>query len=99
MLDIIQALRELDSHPTTVITVLTGAGRFFSAGADVKATGTEKKDAEYRYVAEKKVEMVARFAASVEMLRAMIDHRKVLVVALNGPAVGGGAAWFPGVGE
>lgn len=27
----------------------------------------------------------------------MIDHRKVLVLALNGPAVGGGAAWFPGV--
>lgn len=29
----------------------------------------------------------------------MIDHRKVLVLALNGPAVGGGAAWFPGVAD
>ena len=33
------------------------------------------------------------------MLRSMIDHRKVLVLALNGPAVGGGAAWFPGVAD
>lgn len=23
----------------------------------------------------------------------MIDHKKVLVLALNGPGVGGGAAW------
>lgn len=29
----------------------------------------------------------------------MIDHTKVLVLALNGPAVGGGAAWFPGVSD
>ena len=29
----------------------------------------------------------------------MIDHRKVFVLALNGPAVGGGAAWFPGVAD
>ena len=29
----------------------------------------------------------------------MIDHRKVLVLAMNGPAVGGGAAWFPGVAD
>ena len=29
----------------------------------------------------------------------MIDHRKVLILALNGPAVGGGAAWFPGIAD
>lgn len=27
----------------------------------------------------------------------MIEHKKVLVLALNGPGVGGGAAWFQGV--
>ena len=32
----IAALRELDEHPDTVFTVLTGEGRFFSAGADVR---------------------------------------------------------------
>lgn len=29
----------------------------------------------------------------------MIDHKKVLVLALNGPAVGGGAAWFEGIAD
>jgi peroxisomal 3,2-trans-enoyl-CoA isomerase len=32
----IAALRDLNTHPDTVFTVLTGEGRFFSAGADVK---------------------------------------------------------------
>jgi peroxisomal 3,2-trans-enoyl-CoA isomerase len=34
--DVIAGLRELDNHPETVFTVITGEGRFFSAGADVK---------------------------------------------------------------
>lgn len=29
----------------------------------------------------------------------MINHEKVLVLAMNGPAVGGGAAWFQGVAD
>jgi len=34
-----------------------------------------------------------------EILRSIIDHKKVFVLALNGPGVGGGAAWFPGVAD
>jgi enoyl-CoA hydratase/carnithine racemase len=37
--DVIAAFRYLDEHPDTVFTVLTGEGRFFSAGADVKGFG------------------------------------------------------------
>jgi peroxisomal 3,2-trans-enoyl-CoA isomerase len=36
MNDTIAALRELNDHPDTIFTVITGEGRFFSAGADVK---------------------------------------------------------------
>lgn len=36
MLETISALRELNEHPDTVFTVLTGEGRFFSSGADVR---------------------------------------------------------------
>ena len=36
MVETITALRELNEHPDTIFTVLTGEGRFFSAGADVK---------------------------------------------------------------
>jgi peroxisomal 3,2-trans-enoyl-CoA isomerase len=32
----VAAFRELNAHPDTVFTILTGEGRFFSAGADVK---------------------------------------------------------------
>ncbi|KFG84884.1 peroxisomal D3,D2-enoyl-CoA isomerase [Metarhizium anisopliae] len=68
----IDAVRDLNEHPDTVFTVLTGQGRYFSAGADIRG---------------------------VELVRSIIEHKKVLVVALNGPAVGGGAAWFLGLAD
>lgn len=34
-----------------------------------------------------------------ELLRSIIDHKKIVVLALNGPAVGGGAAWFEGMSD
>jgi enoyl-CoA hydratase/carnithine racemase len=36
MVEVVAAIRELNDHPHTVFTVLTGEGRFFSSGADVK---------------------------------------------------------------
>jgi Delta3-Delta2-enoyl-CoA isomerase len=33
------------------------------------------------------------------MMRSVIDHKKVFILALNGPGVGGGAAWFQGVAD
>jgi peroxisomal 3,2-trans-enoyl-CoA isomerase len=36
MQETISAIRELNEHPDTIFTVLTGEGRFFSAGADVR---------------------------------------------------------------
>ena len=96
MLNIVSGLRELNNHPTTVFTVITGEGRFFSAGADVKA---ERPVEDFPDDGQKKVAYLSKYAMAVEMLRSMIDHKKVLVVALNGPAVGGGAAWFPGVAD
>jgi len=96
--DTIDALRALNEHPDTVFTVITGEGRFFCAGADVKAENSGPP-AEYKYIGEKKLAFVHRFASAIELLRSMIDHRKVLIVALNGPAVGAGAAWFPGIAD
>lgn len=89
------ALRELNEHPNTVFTVLTGEGRLFSAGADVKAA-VNQKEVQYASSAEKKIAYMESQAKVIELLRSMIDHKKVLVLALNGPAVGGGATWFPG---
>jgi len=96
--DVIAALRALDAHPDTVFTVLTGAGRFFSAGADVKGIAG-KSGVSFGNDAEKKLHFVSAFGYATELLRSMIDHKKVLILALNGPAVGGGAAWFPGIAD
>ncbi|KAF2030374.1 ClpP/crotonase [Setomelanomma holmii] len=95
--DTIAALRYLNTHPDTIFTVLTGEGRFFSAGADVK--GVAGISGEFRNLAEKKLSFLGRFGYATELLRSMIDHKKVLILALNGPAVGGGAAWFPGIAD
>ncbi|KAF2254948.1 peroxisomal d3,d2-enoyl-CoA isomeras-like protein [Trematosphaeria pertusa] len=95
--DVIAALRVLNEHPETVFTVLTGEGRFFSAGADVK--GISDMSAEYKNAGEKKLAFLRGFTYAIELLRSMIDHTKVLVLALNGPGVGGGAAWFPGIAD
>lgn len=37
--------------------------------------------------------------AAFELMPSIIDHKKVFVLALNGPAVGGGAAWFEGLAD
>jgi len=51
MAETIDAVRVLNEHPDTVFTVLTGAGRFFSSGADVrgkfKSTVTIKENADH----------------------------------------------------
>jgi peroxisomal 3,2-trans-enoyl-CoA isomerase len=62
MLDTIAAFRELDNHPDTIFTVLTGEGRFFSAGADVKAVSSQETPT-FANHAEKKVHFLSRFAA------------------------------------
>ena len=46
-MDTINGLRELNEHPETVITVLTGEGRFFSAGADIR--GDKNSDIPTKY--------------------------------------------------
>lgn len=67
---------------------MTGVGRFFSSGADVTEKPTEEppslsdSDATRDYYRRRFDGTIARWAL------AMIEHPKVLVVALNGPVVG-----------
>lgn len=58
-----------------------------------------EENVQYANAAEKKLAFVARLSPALEMLRSIIDHKKVFVLALNGPGVGGGAAWFTGVSD
>jgi peroxisomal 3,2-trans-enoyl-CoA isomerase len=42
---------------------------------------------------------VSNAIPDLELLRSISDHKKVFVLALNGPGVGGGAAWFQGFSD
>lgn len=98
IVETIDAIRKLNEHPDTVFTVLTGEGRFFSAGADVRGVAgaaTMKFD----NIAEKKLGFMNMFNSGLEIVRSMVEHKKVFVLALNGPGVGAGGAWFQGYAD
>ncbi|KAI9375877.1 ClpP/crotonase-like domain-containing protein [Aspergillus egyptiacus] len=83
-----ERLREVDKRDDITITVLTGTGRFFSAGADVTSTrpgaglGTSLRR-----------ELVRNFVTNnIDITHTVSHHSKILVAALNGPAVGLSAA-------
>jgi Delta3-Delta2-enoyl-CoA isomerase len=45
---------------------------------------------------EKKLWWAKELVTGTEVVRSLIDHKKVLVLAMNGPGVGAGASWFHG---
>ncbi|CAK4034706.1 3,2-trans-enoyl- isomerase [Lecanosticta acicola] len=83
-----QILRHIDSRDDIFVTVLTGNGRFFSAGADVSVAGQNQGPQEEQYR-----QWLQSFAAyNLNITQAFYSHRKILVTALNGPVVGIAAA-------
>ncbi len=77
--DVLDALRVLGSGPADGI-VVTGAGRAFSAGDDLKETATMGRDDFDR--------LLGRFQ---DLTRAVLATQVPVVAALNGIAVGGAA--------
>ncbi|KAJ6784229.1 hypothetical protein PWT90_01807 [Aphanocladium album] len=86
--EIAQSLREIEKHDEVVVTVIMGKGRYFSAGADVsigRPSPTEPREAHTHWL--------QNFAANnLNTTLAFAEHPKILVVGLNGPAVGLSAA-------
>ncbi|KAF3384748.1 Enoyl-CoA delta isomerase 3, peroxisomal [Penicillium rolfsii] len=99
LVDTLHAVKELDEDPETVFTVLTGEGRFFSAGADVRGSRPLDEGMAELTPIQLKLLHLARFTTMMELMKSLIDHKKVFVLALNGPGVGGGAAWFQGIAD
>jgi len=84
-------MRDIAAMPEISITVLTGNGRFFSAGADVTTTrpgadaGSNKDQI--------RSDIMRSFVSNnLDITRSFYTHPKILVAALNGPVVGLSAA-------
>ncbi|KAK3672899.1 dodecenoyl-CoA isomerase [Recurvomyces mirabilis] len=84
---IAKLLNEIAKDNSVYITVLTAKGRFFSAGADVGISRAAAPGVDpYK-------QWLGSFVANnLNTTRAFYTHPKILVAALNGPAVGLSAA-------
>jgi cyclohexa-1,5-dienecarbonyl-CoA hydratase len=72
-----KSLTEIEAQLEVSVILLSGAGKAFSAGVDVDA-----------HTPDKVAEMLTRFHA---VIRAMVSSRKVIVAAVHGTCLGGGA--------
>ncbi|KAI0167904.1 enoyl-CoA hydratase/isomerase [Pestalotiopsis sp. NC0098] len=82
-----QIMREIATHDEVYITLLTGKGRYFSAGADVSFGKSVPADSDPYF------EWLRSFVANnLNATQAFYTHPKILVVALNGPVIGLSAA-------
>jgi len=87
-------LREIAQMPEVTITILTGTGRYFSAGADVaNRSSSAGNSPDNSPPDEARKYHLRRFAINnIDVTRAFLSHPKILIAALNGPAVGLSAA-------
>ncbi|OAQ68093.1 3,2-trans-enoyl-CoA isomerase [Pochonia chlamydosporia 170] len=81
-------LNEVAAHDEVFITVLTGKGRFFSAGADVSIA----REAPSSPSEAHKLWLQTFVAFNLNITHIFANHPKILVVGLNGPVVGLSAA-------
>jgi peroxisomal 3,2-trans-enoyl-CoA isomerase len=85
--EIARCLREVAEREDIFITLLTGKGRYFSAGADVAISREtpQGEDAARHW-------LKSFVANNLNITHAFYTHPKILVTALNGPAIGLSAA-------
>lgn len=88
--ELAEAMNETAKRDDVYITLLTGKGRYFSAGADVTSTSSaarpQSSPSNYDFFLRTFV------ANNLNVTRAFYTHPKILIVALNGPVIGLSAA-------
>ncbi|KAK5664076.1 hypothetical protein OQA88_290 [Cercophora sp. LCS_1] len=88
--DLSQKLREVATRDDVFITLITGRGRYFSAGADVSISRAgPSADAE---IDTRQFWLRSFVAYNLNITQAFYTHPKILVVGLNGPVIGLSAA-------
>ncbi|CAN3375167.1 hypothetical protein DIURU_005426 [Diutina rugosa] len=80
-----KAMEEANEDEDSVVTIIQSSGRFFSAGANMKDVGSSSStDHEY---------WLQRFVGrNVWLADVFHNHKKIIVAAVNGPAIGLSAA-------
>jgi len=86
------ALRNIDKNPAVTATIWQATGKWFCAGTDVKTRSSSSNSPTETTVR-------SAFAANVvpthlDTSRAISEHSKILVAALNGPVMGIAAAFL-----
>ncbi|KAG7007968.1 mannosyl-oligosaccharide glucosidase [Physcia stellaris] len=80
-------MREIAARDDIFITILTGRGCYFSAGADVQISRSLPEGTDARRQA------LQNFVSNnLEITNAFYTHPKILITALNGPVIGLSAA-------
>lgn len=82
--ELVEATRELLADTAVRALVITGAGRAFSAGGDVKFLGEALREAKYN-------DAMSLVRAGGQLVRQLRDSSKPVLASLNGVAAGGGA--------
>ncbi|HNT29766.1 MAG TPA: enoyl-CoA hydratase/isomerase family protein [bacterium] len=78
--DFVAALKQIEADTAVHVAIITGAGKAFCAGADIKAFNRMDTEQANRYI-EKLTGLFLSLRSS----------DKIWIAAINGPAVGGGA--------
>ena len=80
--DMMQVMDEISDRVDIRVAILTGAGKCFSAGADLKAkaerTGAPGEPSQHNRLAR-------------ECFHSIVECRKPIIAAINGPALGAGS--------
>ncbi|KAI5926423.1 3,2-trans-enoyl-CoA isomerase [Camillea tinctor] len=91
-----KALREIAQRDDIYITIVTGKGRYFSAGADVSSIGNRPQPTSNPDPAPDsdpyRIWLRTFVSNNLNATRAFTHHPKILIGALNGPAIGLSAA-------
>ncbi len=82
--DIARGLETLGADQSVRVVILTGRGRAFCAGADVKYMASLLENGQYD-------EANALVEAGRRTIKAIVGMKKPVIASLNGPAAGGGA--------
>lgn len=79
--ELIEVFDELNDTPDVRVIIITGQGKIFSAGADIKSRGN---------IGEIKGETYRHLRRTREVANCIMECNKPVIAAVNGPALGAG---------